>query len=103
VKFFNAYYEGYQGNGENGYIRGVGTSEFFVNKLFGLTLGFGGNRRINHALAALRANFAKGDRRIDIVGFSRGVALALEFANKIHEKSINSEKCRYILLGYGIP
>ena len=92
VKFFKAYDEGYQANGENVYIRGVGTSEFAVNKLFGAALGFGGRRRINKALDVLNANFAKGDRRIDIVGFSRGAALALEFANEIYEKGINGEE-----------
>ena len=92
VKFFNAYDEGYQGNGKNVYVRGVGTSEFFVNKLFGAALGFGGHRRIRGALKKLEANFSKGDRRIDIVGFSRGAVLALEFANEIHEKGINGEE-----------
>ena len=42
--------------------------------------------RIAKALERLKDNIAAGDSVIDIVGFSRGAALAISFANKIAER-----------------
>lgn len=91
LKFYNAYKASYQGNGKCFYIRGVGTGNIF-SKVFGSIFGSGGHRRVNKALDALIENFNKGDKKIDIIGFSRGAALALEFANEIHDLEINEEK-----------
>ena len=49
-------------------------------------------KRIKKAMEILKDNFSKGDTTIDIVGFSRGAALALEFANEIHDKGVNGQK-----------
>ncbi|BFU89976.1 MAG: hypothetical protein NTAFB01_11630 [Nitrospira sp.] len=35
--------------------------------------------------------FAEGDRTIDIIGFSRGAALALHFANQVQEEKSGAE------------
>ena len=39
----------------------------------------------------MEENFKKGDEKIDIIGFSRGAALSLEFANEIHDHGINGK------------
>jgi uncharacterized protein (DUF2235 family) len=47
--------------------------------------GFGGHKRVRRAMDRLENNLEAGDRNIDIVGFSRGAALAISFANEIAE------------------
>lgn len=91
-KFFEAYKEGYKGPGTCLYIAGVGTKKGKVGKFFGSIFGAGGQKRVAKAMKKLGENFKKGDTTIDIVGFSRGAALALEFANEITEKGVNGVK-----------
>lgn len=79
VKFRDAY------NGNKFYLEGVGTRLGAIGKVFGATKGMGGRMRIEEAERELNRNFSRGDREIDIVGFSRGAALALHFANEIYE------------------
>jgi len=69
--------------------------------------GLGGRARIREALKQLDHNFGDGDRTIDIVGFSRGAALALHFANQIQKRKRGSE-IRFLGLwdvvpSFGIP
>jgi uncharacterized protein (DUF2235 family) len=47
--------------------------------------GFGGHKRVRRAMDRLEDNVQAGDAKIDIVGFSRGAALAISFANEIAE------------------
>jgi uncharacterized protein (DUF2235 family) len=68
------------------YLTGVGTRAGFVGKLLGGVAGVGGRIRTLEARRELEKNFRRGDRTIDIVGFSRGAALALNFANEIDEE-----------------
>lgn len=91
LKFSNAYKEGYQGKGDCFYVEGVGTRKGSIGKVFGSMFGAGGEQRIDEAIDCLEENFKKGDERIDIIGFSRGAALALEFANEIHDYGINGK------------
>jgi uncharacterized protein (DUF2235 family) len=79
-KFRDAY------TGRRFYLEGIGTRHGFVGKILGGATGKGGRIRIVEALAEFDRNFADGDRDIDIVGFSRGAALALHFANEIYEE-----------------
>lgn len=65
------------------YVSGVGTRHGRVGRWFGGAFGFGGRARISEAKAALSERFAAGDEHVDIVGFSRGAALALHFANAV--------------------
>lgn len=65
------------------YREGVGTRLGALGKVAGGITGAGGRTRVSDALKALRANLKQGDAVIDIVGFSRGAALALHFANQI--------------------
>jgi uncharacterized protein (DUF2235 family) len=65
------------------YWEGVGTRFGFIGRIFGGINGAGGLKRIGEALDQLKKNFAAGDTVVDVVGFSRGAALAVDFANKV--------------------
>jgi uncharacterized protein (DUF2235 family) len=77
IKFRDAYAE------KAFYREGVGTRFGPFGKLIGGMSGAGGRERIEEGLEALIENFQNGDTTIDIVGFSRGAALAVHFANQI--------------------
>ena len=49
--------------------------------------GYGGKARLKAMLRALIQEYKNGNTVIDIIGFSRGAALAREFANMINEGS----------------
>ena len=78
IRFRDAY-----NRGDTWYAHGVGTRLGFVGRAIGGAFGAGGHTRLNEALNHLRGRFAAGERDIDIVGFSRGAALALAFANRV--------------------
>jgi uncharacterized protein (DUF2235 family) len=111
VKFFNAYKAGYNGPGDNFYVSGVGTRWGLLGKVVGSIFGAGGRTRLKRAKKALRRNVRKGDTTIDIVGFSRGAALALEFANEVETMTlggVTSTPVRFLGLwdtvaSFGIP
>jgi uncharacterized protein (DUF2235 family) len=65
------------------YLEGVGTRIGFIGKLLGGVGGIGGRFRIARAMEELNKYFSEGDRTVDIIGFSRGAALALHFANQV--------------------
>ena len=65
------------------YTEGPGTRHGWFGKLIGGAFGFGGRDRIREATEALKQRFAGGDEVIDVIGFSRGAALALHFCNAI--------------------
>jgi uncharacterized protein (DUF2235 family) len=69
------------------YWKGVGTRFGFIGKIFGGLSGTGGRTRITEALDLLKKNFVAGDTVVDVVGFSRGAALAVDFANKVGEQT----------------
>ena len=50
--------------------------------------GFGGHKRVRRAMDRLENNIEAGDTAIDIVGFSRGAALAVHFANVIGDSGV---------------
>ena len=62
------------------YWGGVGTRLGQVGKYVGGGFGFGADTRVEEALACAFAAHTKGDETIDIVGFSRGSAIACGFA-----------------------
>lgn len=66
----------------NHYQRGVGSAGLLRKVLGGIT-GFGGRTFIRRALHKLEDNIERNDTDIDVVGFSRGAALALDFVNEI--------------------
>lgn len=79
--------EGESSVSDDFYLQGPGTRRGRLGKFIGGAFGAGGRRRINEARDAVAEHFAKGDEKIDIVGFSRGAALALHFANTLDGKS----------------
>ncbi len=70
------------------YLAGVGTRKGTAGDVLGGLFGFGGRTRINEMYDQLCENYANGDKVIDIIGFSRGAALAVHFANKLSEDQI---------------
>ena len=69
--------------GKKFFYQGVGTRHGTVGKLVGGAFGVGGHERIEEGKRDIARQFAAGDRDIDIVGFSRGAALAVHFANVV--------------------
>ena len=70
------------------FYKGVGTKHGTMGKFFGGAFGVGGHDRIEDAKKDMAKQFADGDRDIDIVGFSRGAALAVHFANVIADDGV---------------
>ena len=68
------------------YLSGPGTRGGWLGKIAGGITGLGAKTRVNEGLRALATNIAQGDRVVDIVGFSRGAAIALHFANIVAER-----------------
>jgi|GEM_PF-1149556 len=68
------------------YAPGVGTKFGPFGKLIGVP--FGAGQRLKAAYERLCKNWEAGDSHIDIIGFSRGAALALDFANRIEDNGI---------------
>lgn len=77
----------YMGNNAE-YLEGVGTRFGGIGKMLGGIFGAGGKTRIDEMYEELCENWQKGDRVIDIIGFSRGAALAVHFANEIGKKGV---------------
>src|SRR4026208_1736483 len=66
------------------YLNGIGVrAQDFVGKALAEAFGIGGPERGTEALTRLEHNLEAGDRIVDVVGFSRGAALALSFANRV--------------------
>ena len=78
--------------GHSTYLSGVGTRGGRLGKVFGGLFGTGGRTRIREMSEALAENWKKGDKDIDIIGFSRGAALAVHFANKLEEDGVELDK-----------
>src|SRR5829696_760013 len=65
------------------YVEGVGTRYDILGKVVGGVFGAGVLPRLDEAYDHLCQAWADGDRDIDIVGFSRGAAIALDFCHVI--------------------
>lgn len=85
------FHQAYTGK-SNFYTKGVGTKLGFIGKIFGGAFGVGGKERIETAYGELCQAYATGDTDIDIIGFSRGAALAVHFANTIQSKGVRNPK-----------
>ena len=85
-RFFRAYRPSDEGvpkdDGRNHYQRGVGSAGL-LRKVLGKITGFGGRTFVRRALHKLEDNIERNDTIVDVVGFSRGAALALDFVNEI--------------------
>jgi uncharacterized protein (DUF2235 family) len=95
---------------DTGYISGPGTRHHVLGKIFGGIAGFGGRTRVKEAIERVKRKFAQGDTVIDVVGFSRGAAIALHFVNELAETDFGTVRPRVRFLGlwdvvaaFGIP
>ena len=70
------------------YWPGVGTRLGLIGRAIGGAFGAGDHVRINEAYDRLCAAWAAGDHTIDIVGFSRGAAMTLDFCHLIQTRKI---------------
>lgn len=69
------------------YLKGIGNrSRAFVGNNAPEAFGVGGHRRVRQALDRLENNLETGDTVVDVIGFSRGAALAVSFANELAGK-----------------
>lgn len=69
------------------YLKGIGRrAKLFVGKTFAEAFGIGGHKRVRQAMDRLENNLEAGDTAVDIVGFSRGAAIGVSFANEIAAK-----------------
>lgn len=78
------FHEAYMG--PKHYFEGIGTRFGALGHIIGGITGAGGRDRVQEALALSEADHSRGDSVVDVVGFSRGAALAVEFANKVCDK-----------------
>ena len=97
------------------YVEGVGTRFGVLGRMLGGLFGSGGRSRIHEMYDELKENWQKGDHTIDIIGFSRGAALAVHFSNilahrglKLEDGSIIKPEIRFlgvwdIVGSFGIP
>ncbi len=75
------------------YIAGVGTRFSVIGKIFGGFNGAGGRSRVKQFLSYFEENWLSGDHDVDIIGYSRGAALALHFCNALNDGvEINGKK-----------
>ena len=92
VKFFNAYIDPKKNDDpgeEQGslYLKGIGTrARTFFGRGPAEAFGIGGHRRIRQAMERLENNLDAGDAIVDVIGFSRGAALSMSFANEVSSK-----------------
>ena len=90
------------------YLKGIGRrAQTFIGRQFAEAFGIGGHERVRQAMNRLQNNREAGDSAIDIVGFSRGAALALSFANEI-DRQMPDATVRFVglfdLVGqFGVP
>ena len=71
--------------GPKHYFKGIGTRFGGLGRILGGTTGAGGRDRVKEAVGVFEANQRKGEKVVDVIGFSRGAALALEFVNRVCE------------------
>lgn len=67
------------------YVAGIGTRFRKIGRVVGGLTGAGGRNRVDEMLKLCTAEFAAGEKTVDIMRFSRGAALALHFANKLSD------------------
>jgi uncharacterized protein (DUF2235 family) len=85
------------------YKEGVGTRFGLVGEAVGGITGAGGHTRVNEMYHELVMNLNAGDEEIDVVGFSRGAALALHFANRIADIKPAPPPIRFLGLWDCVP
>ncbi len=75
-----------KGEGKALYVDGVGSRDGFIGRIVGGLTGAGAATRIRELFSSLVENFKKGDTVIDVVGYSRGAAIARMFVHRIERE-----------------
>src|SRR5690242_6969060 len=88
LKFYNVYAAN-QPSRYNQYVSGVGTHETLLGRLAGGIFGAGESSKVDEAFDALKTAYPV-DPVIDVVGFSRGAATALDFANRVFKARLKN-------------
>lgn len=94
---------------KHAYTDGVGTRMGKIGKIVGGFTGAGGKSRVDEMLRHCATNFDEGDKTVDIVGYSRGAALAIHFANEIGDgfrvdgKRYEADEIRFLGLWDTVP
>jgi uncharacterized protein (DUF2235 family) len=89
LHFFNAYQDPLKNADPKAargslYIEGIGTRAHTpIGDVLAKAFGLAAHDRLREARRRLDRNIAAGDTAVDIVGFSRGAALAVDFANQV--------------------
>jgi hypothetical protein len=66
------------------YLKGIGRrAQTHTGTVVAEAFGIGGHLRVGIMMDRLAANCAAGDTTVDVIGFSRGAALAVSFANEV--------------------
>jgi uncharacterized protein (DUF2235 family) len=92
VDFFSAYQDPKKNDDPDKelgslYMKGIGRrARLFVGRSFAEAFGIGGHKRVRQAMERLENNLDAGDDDVDIIGFSRGAAIAVSFANEVAKK-----------------
>src|SRR5262245_13031628 len=69
------------------YLKGIGTrAKTIIGEKPAEAFGFGGHRRVRQMIDRLENNLENDDDKVDVIGFSRGAALALSFGNEVAKK-----------------
>lgn len=85
----------YYGRSSTSYLQGVGTRLGPLGRIFGGAFGAGGRCRVRRMYYQLCERYYRcGDHEIDIVGFSRGAALAVHFTNVLNTHGIRNPSNR---------
>ena len=92
LHFFNAYQDPLKNDDAKAkrgslYLKGIGTlAHTGLGEKVAAAFGLGAHTRLSDARRRAEHNLAAGDTDVDIVGFSRGAALAIDFANHVCKK-----------------
>lgn len=81
------FFDLYEGT-RNVYTAGVGTRFGLLGRIAGGLFGLGGHARLDEMYDAACRNYVDGHTHINVVGFSRGAALALDFVNRLARQGI---------------
>ena len=76
------------------YIAGIGTKFGVVGKAVGGAFGVGAEPRVHQMYELVCDTYSKGHEDIEVIGFSRGAALALDLVNRLHTKGIVDPKSK---------
>jgi uncharacterized protein (DUF2235 family) len=113
LHFFNAYQDPLKNADPKAargslYIEGIGVRAHTpIGDAIAKAFGLAGRQRVREARQRLERNIAAGDAVVDIVGFSRGAALAIDFANHVCQK-VPAANVRFvgvldIVAQFGLP